>query len=277
VPELGIPMLEAIERAAPQVLIVKPAPTKDNACVLEQQAPAAADAACYAEVLSATKLFAKIQSLITAKKITAEHQAVRKFQKFYIKADAHTTRFENRTIPFAHKPKDDRPHEADAILRSRIRLWDEEKEINEAIGFVRSLQHGLIGYHIMDELTPGPGTSAFVVWNPAVTDVSDRVDADKQAPWMKRPAWIALAHELIHAWRFVTGRCVFWPMIRGEDYYEEAMTVGLPPYDACKFTENRFRQSKGLALRAFYGPSSQTQSVRAQAKHGSVESRLARR
>src|SRR5262249_11047147 len=132
----------------------------------------------------------------------------------------------------------------------------------------------LIGYHLMNELTPGPGTSAIVVWDPAVTDVSGAVDPSKRAPWMTRPAWIALAHELIHAWRLVTGRCVFAPMIRGEDYYEEAMTGGLPPYDGCKFTENRFRQAKGLPLRAFYGPSSQAQSVRAQTKYGSVESRL---
>jgi hypothetical protein len=273
VPELGLPMIDAIGRATPEVLVMKPATGTENACTREVHSSQAADAACYAEVLSDDVLCKKIQSLITAKKIDVSHPAVKKFEKFYVKNENRTKIFE-RSVPLAHKPKDDRPRGADQILDERIRLADSESNIVAAIGSVRSLQQGLIAYHIMDELTPGPGTSAIVVWDPAGTDVSNLVDEKNRAPWMVRPTWIALAHELIHAWRFVTGRRVFSPVILGEDYYEEAMTVGLPPYDRCKFTENRFRQSKGLPLRAFYGASTQAQSVRAQKKHGSVDDRL---
>jgi hypothetical protein len=48
------------------------------------------------------------------------------------------------------------------------------------------------------------------------------------------------------------------------------MTVGLPPYDQCRFTENRLRQFKGLPFRTFYGEATRTQSTHAEAKHGSV-------
>ena len=85
---------------------------------------------------------------------------------------------------------------------------------------------------------------------------------------MDRPAWIALAHELIHGWRLACGRRVFRNCgNRGEYYYEEAMTVGLPPYDQCRFTENRLRRLKGLPLRTFYGPETRNQSDHAAEKH----------
>ncbi|BCZ84310.1 hypothetical protein PTKU64_79850 [Paraburkholderia terrae] len=52
------------------------------------------------------------------------------------------------------------------------------------------------------------------------------------------------------------------------------MTVGLPPYDGCKFTENRFRQAGGEALRTFYGQKTKIISEDAQRKHKSVAERL---
>jgi hypothetical protein len=88
---------------------------------------------------------------------------------------------------------------------------------------------------------------------------------------MDRPSWIALAHELIHAWRLVRGCCVFRPSAVSEYYYEEAMTVGLPPYDKCRFTENHFRRTKGLPLRTFYGEDTRNQSMRAAAKHARLK------
>jgi hypothetical protein len=45
-----------------------------------------------------------------------------------------------------------------------------------------------------------------------------------------------------------------------EEYYEEAITVGLPPYDGCKFTENRFRNLSGAAPRTFYGSGQESSS-----------------
>ncbi len=126
----------------------------------------------------------------------------------------------------------------------------------------------------MSHLTPGPGTDAFVVWDPEGEDPGARLPNSQRAAWMTRPAWIALAHELIHGWRLVTGQCVFKPEIRIEEYYEEAMTVGLPPYDGCKFTENKFRKSTGEPFRTFYPQSTKVISQAAEQKHGSAAQRL---
>jgi hypothetical protein len=153
-------------------------------------------------------------------------------------------------------------------------LGEKEEKIKMRISLVEYLQLGLAGYHIMDYLTPGSGTGAWVVWDPLLVSVGKDLPSDKRAPWMDRPAWIALGHELIHGWRLVSGRCVFRPGALSEYYYEEAMTVGLPPYDQCRITENRLRLAKGEPLRTFYGEPTEDQSKRAAAKHGSVESRI---
>jgi hypothetical protein len=69
----------------------------------------------------------------------------------------------------------------------------------------------------MDHLTPGLGTGAWVVWDPLLESVCTDLPAEKRAAWMDRPPWIALAHELIHGWRLVTGRCPNDPLVF--DYY----------------------------------------------------------
>jgi len=122
------------------------------------------------------------------------------------------------------------------------------------------LERGKVGYWLMDELTPGGGADALVKWNPDAESAWP-TDRDDAPAWSRRPAWIALAHELIHAWRMVTGRVVFHPTTA--EYHEEAMTVGLPPYDRCRFTENRFRLAAAEAKRSFYGPSTQAKSEKA--------------
>jgi hypothetical protein len=270
---IGMKLLEEIKAAAEELRIVKTGDGQANSCVPEPQTENAKDAACYREVLSRGALQAKIASLTQTGQLKADHAAVRKFMKFHGPQRAHSTTVRNYNIPLAHKPKDGRDHSTDDILRNRINLLEDEKDIREAVGFVTSLQRGLIAYHIMEHLTPGPGASAYVVWNPD----AQRAGADQggePAAWMDRPNWVALAHELIHGWRLVTGRCVFRPEARVEDYYEEAMTVGLPPYDGCRFTENRFRQAQGMPLRTFYGPKTKLQSEHAQKKHGTVDARL---
>lgn len=152
---------------------------------------------------------------------------MKKFMKFYApqakggNTEAYQYASKQNLLPLAHKKEEQKQLEKDACRTK-----------------VSSLQRGLIAYHIMDHLTPGPGTGAQVLWNPSSDRICGDLSADKRAAWMDRPAWIALAHELIHGWRLVTGRCVFQP--GGiEGYWEEAMTVGLPPYDRCRFTENR--------------------------------------
>ena len=86
-------------------------------------------------------------------------------------------------------------------------------------------------------LTPGPGIDAFVYFNHDRDELSD--EHIKYLPgenWVQRPTAIGLAHELIHAWRKMTGRVLF-----EYGYEEEAMTVGLPPFSNMEFTENKLR------------------------------------
>jgi Effector protein len=131
------------------------------------------------------------------------------------------------------------------------------------------LERGKVAYWIMDHLTPGPGAAAWVSWQHDVTDLSSVFAKDAALPgWAKRPPWVALAHELIHAWRMVSGRVVFHPTL--DEYHEEAMTVGLPPYDRCPLTENRFREAGKEPRRSFYGPSTEAKSTKAALKHPAV-------
>jgi hypothetical protein len=105
---------------------------------------------------------------------------------------------------------------------------------------------------LYDFLTPGEGSDCRVAFNHKRNNYSEghrRYLPMSMMP-LNLPTAVALAHELIHAWRCMTGRVLF-------DYgwEEEAMTVGLPPFSSMKFTENRFRiefDSAGLAIRPEY-------------------------
>jgi hypothetical protein len=284
--EVGDSLLRAIEGAGQAVLIVKAekkggGKSQDNACVQSSHTELAYNAACYQEVLNHIKLHEKIQELISRKTITEEHPAARKYRKFHGEGSSYWGNFEQypHPVPLAHKKTGDRVHLYDYNLKNKIEelylTTDEQKQaVTPAITLVNYHQNGLVAYHIMGYLTPGSGTGAWVVWDPLLKNVGTDLSPQKQADWMVRPPWIGLAHELIHGWRLATGRCVFRPGEWTEEYYEEAMTVGLPPYDQCRFTENRFRQLKGLALRTFYGETTRNQSARAASKHGTAESRI---
>jgi Effector protein len=273
----GVSMLREIEDAAQEVLVVKAGNNVDNTCVQAVQTEPACDAACYREVFKHLALRTKIQELLEQKKIQEGNPAIQKYMKFHgPNKSAYQTKIgPYKDVPLAHKPKQDRPHDTDQSLNARIAFpVDGPAAIKEGARIVNYLQNSLVAYHIMDHLTPGSGTGAWVVWNPLLQDVGANLPAAKRAAWMNRPPWIALAHELIHGWRLATGRCVFRPGILTEYYYEEAMTVGLPPYDKCCFTENRLRHSKGLPLRTYYGEETLNQSNHAATKHGSVASRV---
>lgn len=127
------------------------------------------------------------------------------------------------------------------------------KDHNEVIvtHLSTSLQgRGKICFTIRDHLTPGAGAPAIVRWNHEQT-LADGGSGSITAAWNKRPPWIALAHELIHAWRLVTGKGLF-PMAT-ESALEEAMTVGLEPFNGTRYTENAFRIAAGEPVRTFYG------------------------
>jgi hypothetical protein len=110
---------------------------------------------------------------------------------------------------------------------------------------------------IFDCLTPGKGVSCFIRWNPENDFIGDKAKLDANAPenrWRRRPAWIGLAHELIHAWRYLTGRCIF-PIRSNTEQprLNELLTVGSLPVDHGKYTENGIRYHEWQIPKAMYG------------------------
>jgi hypothetical protein len=104
--------------------------------------------------------------------------------------------------------------------------------------------------HLYDFLTPGGGDDCYVVFNHKKTNLNPAHQRflPESHDWKNRPPGIALAHELIHAWRVVVGRVLF-----AYGWEEEAMTVGLPPFSSMPFTENRVRIDWGnLSVRPDY-------------------------
>ncbi|MBO9642468.1 MAG: hypothetical protein J7603_05020 [Pseudacidovorax sp.] len=104
--------------------------------------------------------------------------------------------------------------------------------------------------YLYDFLTPGKGESCRVTFNHRRDNLS--AEHKKYLPsshtWAHRPPAIGLGHELVHAWRVVSGRVLFT-----YGWEEEAMTVGLPPFGNMKFSENRIRvEWGGLAIRPDY-------------------------
>jgi hypothetical protein len=275
---LGHRLLEEIRQAGPEVLIVKNGPGVENMCTQKVQDDNAFNAASYREVLSVGVLRSKLDTLLEAKTIPADHPSRRKYTKFHGEQSVYRIPIDkDRKAPIAHKEKGSLTHSSETTLRTNLKFaaFDGDMgDVNKTVTRIGYLQNGLVAYHVMEHLTPGSGADVFVVWDPALEDTGAKLPPGDQAAWMRRPAWLGLAHELIHAWRVVTGRCVFRPTPFSEEYYEEAMTVGLPPYDRCPITENRLRQARGLATRSYYGSKTQAQSVAAQKKHGSVEERL---
>jgi hypothetical protein len=68
------------------------------------------------------------------------------------------------------------------------------------------------------------------------------------------PSWIALAHELIHAWHHLGGNQYAEEInVSGTGIKrEELWTTGIGPYANTRISENALRQEAGLPLRAHY-------------------------
>ncbi|MCA9727558.1 MAG: hypothetical protein KC729_07735 [Candidatus Eisenbacteria bacterium] len=98
-------------------------------------------------------------------------------------------------------------------------------------------------------LTPGNGINTCVRWDIGGQQCADAENA--KSDWKNDLPFVQLAHELIHAWRMMTGRRIFE---RGLG--EEFMTTGLPPFTALKFTENKLRVQANIAVRDYYNTQS---------------------
>jgi hypothetical protein len=95
-----------------------------------------------------------------------------------------------------------------------------------------------LAFSLYEFLTPGSGINTVIRY---VVDITafDKKKADV-AP-------MVLGHELIHAWRMMTGRRVV-----PNGWEEEAMTTGIPPFTTLHFTENKLRMQCGMPLRPHY-------------------------
>ena len=82
----------------------------------------------------------------------------------------------------------------------------------------------------------GAGTQGYCFWNPNIYNT----------PNGARPAFIGLAHELIHCLHMVTGT-----MKHGYDN-EERFTVGLAEYAGVAITENTIRAEHNIVARTQY-------------------------
>jgi hypothetical protein len=100
----------------------------------------------------------------------------------------------------------------------------------------------------------GPGTDCYIRWDPEHELVGSKKEYDfsqKENEWRTRPPWIGLAHELVHAWRFVMGSGIFPE--KGDRIKDELLTTGLSPYPNAKYSENTIRAAAKQPLRLAYG------------------------
>ncbi|NRB42957.1 MAG: hypothetical protein HRU20_31570 [Pseudomonadales bacterium] len=109
-----------------------------------------------------------------------------------------------------------------------------------------------ICFMLYDYLTPGPGISTQVRLTPQIYAgglTSHWFHGNKNYGGDRTAARedIMVGHELIHAWRMMTGKRV----VRG-GWEEEAMTVGLNFAAGWQFTENRLRSEAGHPRRNNY-------------------------
>jgi hypothetical protein len=108
------------------------------------------------------------------------------------------------------------------------------------------VQIGIEGSGAKRKFMGGNGSSALVLFDP---DVAAGPDGD-------RPSWIALGHELVHAYHYVTGTCAR-PLAGSTDAdsglsEEEMQTIGTRGYQRQKPSENWLRDGAGLPDRTRY-------------------------
>jgi Effector protein len=104
--------------------------------------------------------------------------------------------------------------------------------------------------YLHDWLETGKGVNTVVAYSASYQTAccESRAKLDHEAGSVP---YIILGHELIHAWRRMTGRRIF-----EGGTGEEHMTTGLPPYTNMKFTENKLRVLGNLAVRDHYASAS---------------------
>ncbi len=124
---------------------------------------------------------------------------------------------------------------------------DQLKLVEGSLRRLTPSQYFLLLMNLYDWIPRGQGCSTTVRLDATKTPSH----ADKSVfkkDYNQSPVPIVLGHELVHAWRMMTGRRLY-----PAGYEEEQMTVGLPPFHKMKFTENRLRSEFKYALLPKYG------------------------
>lgn len=109
-------------------------------------------------------------------------------------------------------------------------------DVTEAYGYQKMDDEGRVFF------MPGNGQSASVSWWPD----------DPGPPYAERPAFVGLAHELIHALHIVHGQQIADTNSTQGLAINEAQVVGLGRFKDEPFTENAIRDEHGITLRTQY-------------------------
>lgn len=93
-----------------------------------------------------------------------------------------------------------------------------------------------VAWNELDGRAGGAGCKAACYWNPNIFNT----------PNGARPAFIGLAHELIHCYHYTNG------LAKSSYAEEEQFTVGLAPHAAVPICENTIRAEHGVPARTTY-------------------------
>jgi len=139
---------------------------------------------------------------------------------------------------------------------SRAMLTSNQAEELDVPDDEDDVMNNLHAYHLSTRLIDGidaAGTNAALKWNPKVSSILDRLGRLKR-DFNANNAYIALAHELIHAYHILKGSALIDTIddqIRtgtaGET--EEKRVIGLGDYSTERFTENKIRAEHNLRPR----------------------------
>ncbi len=177
-----------------------------------------------------------------------------------------------------------------AIARSRLSLREIVKRLKNThlAGGLGTIDENLIQSYITtptpisseilwrliwilrNSLVPGTGASAVIRIGQSIGEWEVGMEP-RGSRWPWRSAWGTLKvqdghviafHELVHAWRIMMGT-----RIVDTGWEEEAMTMGLQPFENEKFTENKYRKACRMQTATKHGSatfSSQTMGIQSQ-------------
>ena len=135
-------------------------------------------------------------------------------------------------------------------------------DIENGYGKLTDDEYYAIAFESYDCMLPGPGTNSSIRFARS----TNKPDPEWKTSISNKTLTVMLGHELIHAWRKATGRCVVQ-----QGWEEEAMTVGIWKFADLAFTENKLRAELGFAPRTSYKGAEKYSSRMAQDGKGTTD------